>query len=361
MHKKKTIFILAVSVAMFFLLFSVASAKKAPSLAKWKASFDPSGAKYRCLVSNLHHPAAKGTYAGFAIRDELWKRTGGKIYFDFKPFGVLGGEVEVLNQLQMGVVQGMAVSSVASTNLGPRFGLVNLPFLVNSSEKLEKFVNSGHLFDHYMRAMEHQGIMGLDITTYGEYGWATTTPVHNIADAKKIKLRIARSAVDRLLFESWGLNAVSMPWSDVQLAMKQGVIDGLVHTVSVCNLQHIFDVAKYYTKIDFSRGLFIWIFNKAWFEKLPDNLQKIFVDVVHEVCAQMRKEAITQDADNIIVAKDTGVEFFTLSKEEMATLQKEGNVVHEKYAPEINELYPSDTYRPKNYLKEVQDFLGYKP
>ena len=32
---------------------------------------------------------------------------------------MLGGEVEVLNQLQMGAIQGMACSSVASTNLGP--------------------------------------------------------------------------------------------------------------------------------------------------------------------------------------------------------------------------------------------------
>ena len=48
---------------------------------------------------------------------------------------MLGGEVEVLNMVQMGAVQGMGVSSVAATNLGPRFGVVNLPFLVNSFDK----------------------------------------------------------------------------------------------------------------------------------------------------------------------------------------------------------------------------------
>jgi hypothetical protein len=39
-----------------------------------------------------------------------------------------------------------------------------------------------------MMAMDHQGIMGLDITGYGNYGWATTTPVKSIADAKKDKV-----------------------------------------------------------------------------------------------------------------------------------------------------------------------------
>jgi len=69
----------------------------APSLDAWKPAFDPSTAKYKCIVSNVSHPVIKGVYAGFAIRDELWKRTNGQIYLDYKPFSMLGGEVEVLN------------------------------------------------------------------------------------------------------------------------------------------------------------------------------------------------------------------------------------------------------------------------
>jgi TRAP-type C4-dicarboxylate transport system substrate-binding protein len=123
---------------------------KGPSMDAWKPKFDPKGAKYKFIVSNVSHPVLKGVYAGFAIRDELWKRTNGQMYLDYKPFSMLGGEVEVLNQLQMGAIQGMSVSSVASTNLGPRFGVVNLPFLINSFEKLDKFVGSGKLFDHFI-------------------------------------------------------------------------------------------------------------------------------------------------------------------------------------------------------------------
>ncbi len=206
------------------------------SLNKWKPKFDPSTAKYRCIVSNVSHPVIKGVYAGILIRDKLWERTGGKIYFDYKPFSMLGGEVEVLNLLRMGAIQGMAVSSVAATNLGPRFGLVNLPFLINSFDKLDKFTKSGWMFEHFMNAMDHQGIIGLDITGYGNYGWATTKPVRTIKDAKKIKFRIAEAAVNQLLYKQWGLNFVVMPWPDVHVALKQGVISGLDHTPTVCNI-----------------------------------------------------------------------------------------------------------------------------
>ena len=48
--------------------------------------------------------------------------------------------------------------------------------------------------------------MGLDITGYGNYGWATTIPVRNIEEAKKVKFRIAEAAVNKLLYKAWGFN-----------------------------------------------------------------------------------------------------------------------------------------------------------
>lgn len=334
-------------------------AKKSP-LDAWKPDFDPSGAKYKCVVSNISHPVIKGVFTGFALRDELWKRTNGQIYIDYKPLHVLGGEVEVLNQLQMGAIQGMGVSSVAATNLGPRFGVVNLPFMINSFDKLDKFIKNEKLFGHFLMAMDHQGIMGLDITGYGNYGWATTTPVKSISDAGKVKFRIAEAAVNQLLYKEWNFNPVVMPWPDVPIALKQGVITGLDHTPIVCNITKKFETAKYFTQINYAQGLFIWIFNKAWFDSLPKDLQKTFKDVVHEVCADIRKQTVQQEADQIAKAKEAGITFFKLSDEELQILKQQGNKVHQKYADEINKLSPGDTYKPENFLKEVQEAMGYK-
>ena len=333
-----------------------------PSLDAWKPKFDPAGAKYKFIVSNVSHPVLKGVYTGFAIRDELWKRSNGQMYLDYKPFSMLGGEVEVLNQLQMGAIQGMACSSVASTNLGPRFGLVNLPFLINSFDKLDKFVNSGKLFDHFLMGMDHQGIMAVDIASYGNYGWATTVPVKSIADAKKVKFRIAEAAVNKLSYKAWGFNPVVMPWPDVPVALKQGVITGLDHTLTVCSITKKFEVAKYFTELNYAQGLFIWLFNKAWYNKLPADLQKILVETVRDMCAEARAAAKEQEMQQLSAASDKyGVEFFKLSDAEMKTLIKQADSVHQNFAPEINKTYSGDTYKSANFLQEVQDYMGYKP
>ncbi|VVS91858.1 trap transporter solute receptor dctp/teaa [Desulfoluna spongiiphila] len=337
---------------------SAASQATSP-LDRWKPDFDPSTATYRCIVSNVSHPVMKGVYAGFAIRDELWKRTGGKIYFDYKPLSVLGGEVEVLGQLQMGAIQGMAVSSVAATNLGPRFGLVNLPFLVNTFDKLDRFTRSGPLFDHFMRAMAHQGITGLDITGYGSYGWATTTPVTELAEAGTVKFRIAEASVNKSLYDAWGLSPVVMPWPDVPVSLKQGVITGLDHTPMVCNITKKFEVAKHYTQVNYAQGLFIWVFNTAWLESLPEDLRATFIEVVHEVCAEIREETRAQEEAQIADARAGGVSFYALPDADTALLKEKGNVVHGNWKAEINRLYKHDTYRPEDYLSEVSNHLGY--
>ncbi len=339
--------IMVVLVAVAFL--APTTMAKKPSLAKWKPAFDYSKAKYKIKVSNVSHPAIKGVFAGFAIRDALWKATKGQIYFEYLPFSMLGGEVEVLNQLQMGAVQGMSVSSVASTNLGPRMGIVNLPFLVNTYAKLEKFASNKKLFAHFLAGMEHQGIIGLDVTGYGQYGWATTIPVRNIADAKKVKFRIAEAAVNKMLYKAWGFNPVVMPWPDVPTALKQGVITGLDHTLLVCYLTKKFEVAKNFTPINYAQGLFIWVFNKKWFKSLPADLQATFAKIVHEQCAIYRGQTKTQEENSKKGALKAGVKFWNLSAADLETLRKEGDVVHKKFAAQIG---------PK-FLAEVQAFLGY--
>jgi TRAP-type C4-dicarboxylate transport system substrate-binding protein len=353
--KKLLIVLLVAALGVFMLTLPVFSASP---LSKWAPDFNPKGAKYKCIVSNVSHPVIIGVMAGFEMRDELWKRTNGQIYFDYKPLSILGGEVEVLNMLQMGAIQGMGVSSVASTNLGPRMGLANLPFLLDTYEKLEKFISNKKLYEHFLNGMGHQGITGLDITGYGNYGWATARPVKSIKDLKKIKLRIAEAAVNQLSYKNWGINPVPMPWPDVPIALKQGVITGLDHTLSVCYITKKFEDVKYFTRINYAHGMFLWIFNKRWLNTLPKDLRVTLIQTVKDVCTDNRSRTPQWELDQLEGAKTkAGVKFFRLPAKEMATLKKLSQVVYDTYTPEINKNYPTDKYKPKNFMKEVRNFI----
>jgi TRAP-type C4-dicarboxylate transport system substrate-binding protein len=345
------VFVVAL-VFSVFLLGSSSTAQEDP-MAKWKFQHDPSGAEYKIIYSNVSNPALKGVYAGIAIRDELWKRTNGRIYFDYRPFSQLGGETEVFNLLQTGTIQGMSSSSVAAPQIGPRFGLANLPFLLDTYEKMDKFQSNAELFNHFLASADHQGIMGVNITAYGQYGWASTKPIRSLDDLKKVKLRIAEAPVNLLTYKAWGTNPVPMPWPDVPVALKQGVIDALDHTDTVCMATGKFETCKFFTEVYYAQGLFIWLLNKAWYQKLEKDdpeLAKILIDVMNEQCNLMRGEMKEQQtAMNKAAKEKMGVQFIKLSDEDMKTLQERSKKVHDEYADQIG----------SDYLKQVQDALGF--
>jgi TRAP-type C4-dicarboxylate transport system permease small subunit len=131
------------------------------------------------------------------------------------------------------------------------------------------------------------------------------------------------------------------------MALKQGVIDGLDHTLTVCSLTKKFEDAKYFTELNYAQGLFIWIFNKAWFKTLPADLQKTFVQTVHDVCADLRKQAKGQEAEEVAKSKAAGVTFFTLPAADMATLQKMGDPVHYSIPRKSTSSIPATPISPR--------------
>ena len=222
-------------------------------------------------------------------------------------------------------------------------------FMINTFDKLEKFTQNKEIFQPFLDSGLEKGLMGLDITGFGNYGWATTKPVKTIADAKALKFRIAEAPLNKNLYSAWGLNAVVMPWPDVPVSLKQGVIDGLDHTPMVCNITRKFEVAKSFTQINYAQGLFVNLLNKAWYDSLPADLQTTLIKVINEESAKTRDLTRKQEDTQIAKAKEKGIEFFTLSAGEMAELHKQGDTVHKAWADKVG----------ADYLKKVQDFLGY--
>lgn len=325
-----------------------AAGKKKDPLANWKTKFDYSGAEYTYILSNISHPVIEGVAVGYNIRDSLWKKSNGRIYVDYRPLAQLGGEKDVISKLKLGAVQGMLASSVASANIADKLGIVNLPYVVDTFEKLEQFRKDPELWGPFSNSAQSAGLLVPDITGYGQYGWATTTPVKSLADAKAVNFRIAQAPVNTDLYKAWGNKFTVLPWPDVTQALQTGVINGLDHTAIVCNITKKFTVAKYFTEINYAQGLFLHLVNKRWFNKLPKDLQKVFIEVIVEESAKTRELTRQQHATQVAKAKAAGVEFFQLSATDKAELVKLAQPVYAKWGQKI------DT----GYLAKVRTKLG---
>ncbi len=322
-------------------------AKQDP-LAAWQPDFDPSGAEYTYLLSNVSHPAIEGVSAGYRIRDKVWERSGGRLYVDFRPLSQLGQEKAVLSKLKLGAIQGMLCSSVAAANVADTLGIVNLPFVIDSFDKLDTFRNDPELFDEFRNCALGQKLMVVDVTGYGSYGWATKEPVRTLEDARKVNFRIAQAPVNADTYKSWGLKFTVMPWGDVPQALQTGVIDGLDHTPIVCNLTRKFEVARYLTRIDYAQGLFVHLMNKSWFDRLPADLQEILLQVIVEESAASRARTRQQQQEQIAAAEAKGVEFIDLPEADRQQLVKLSEPLYETWGKKVG----------ADYLQKVQQRLA---
>lgn len=337
------------ALALFAVPTGGAQPKPGP-LDAWKPRFDPSRAKYVLKVSAVSSPAIEGFAAGYRIRDELWEKTRGQVYYDYYPLSQLGGELDVLNQLTAGDIQGMLCSSVVAPRLAPRLGVVNLPFLIDSFDKLDKFTGDRTLFEPLLKSCEEKGVLAVDITGYGNYGWASTKPIRTLAAARLVKFRIAEGDVNQSVYRAWGFPVFSMPWPDVHIALKQGVIGALDHTPMVCGLTKKFEVAKFFTQVDYAQGLLFHLYNKRWLETLPAELRKIVLEVTRSECAKTRELTRKQEEGEIGRAKAAGVEFIRLSPADVAVLKRQSEVVFREWRDKIG----------PEYLSRVEKRVGYR-
>ncbi len=187
-------FLLLVLLTAFCVPGIVSAAEKEDPLAAWKPKFDPSGAEFTYILSNISHPVIEGVGAGYRIRDKVWEKSNGRIFVDYRPLAQLGGEKDVISKLKLGAVQGMLSSSVAAANVADRLGIVNLPYVVDTFDKLDTFRNDPALWQPFADAALNSGIMVVDVTGYGPYGWATTTPVKSICRCQRSQFPHCRSS-----------------------------------------------------------------------------------------------------------------------------------------------------------------------
>jgi TRAP-type C4-dicarboxylate transport system substrate-binding protein len=100
-----------------------------------------------------------------------------------------------------------------------------------------------------------------------------------------------------------------------------------------------FTIAKYFTELNYAQGLFLHLVNKRWFDKLPPDLQKIFLEVITEESAKTREATRKQHDEQIAKAKEAGVEFFQLSPEDKALLIKSSQLVYDDWGKKIGADY----------------------
>ncbi|WMS40947.1 DctP family TRAP transporter solute-binding subunit [Acuticoccus sp. MNP-M23] len=195
------------------------------------------------------------------------------------PNNQLGGEREMIEQVQQGSLELSFPADGAMAGYYPKMQVWSIPYLFESAPVAWKVINGEFAREMQADILEQTGIRALAFSQNGFRSFTNNVrPIVNPGDISGLKIRTMESPVFMELVNSLGATATPISGAEVLLSLRQGVVDGQENPPAVVYGGGLGEVQKYYTLNEHVFGLHVIIANNEWFEALEPGEQQIIVD-----------------------------------------------------------------------------------
>jgi tripartite ATP-independent transporter DctP family solute receptor len=224
--------------------------------------------------------------------------TGGDIKINVFPNSQLGGPKEMFSQMQLGALEMgyWGINTLAWIKGGEPFEITAIPFLYKSYAAMRCVLTSG-TFEPIMAATEKTtGIKVVNIHGDTPPRGLTTgnRPVWSAADFKGLKIRTAASPTVIAAMEKLGALPQQIPFSDLYLALRTGVVDAQENGSITVKNTSLFEVQGYYMKTDYIRDIATFYVAMPVWNGLSERERKIIREASEKagdfVTSQVRRE-----------------------------------------------------------------------
>ena len=274
----------------------------------------------------------------------------GQIQVAISPAAQLGDEKELMQSVQTGAIKGAFISTAVLSNASPVLQLPDLPFLVSERDTMYQLLD-GEVGEEILASLEDTGLKG---TAFWESGFKQITANNKIESPESLNGLQFRTMESQLIMDTYdamGANAVAISFPEVYTALQQGVVDGQENPLSSITSMKFYEVQDYLALADIAYLGYGVIFNKDWFDGLPEEQQEVLTNASKET-AQFERQAIADAEEGFISEiEESGTTVIELSKEQLASFQEATQPVHDKYKEVLGEDLMEKTYQ---FIEEIE-------
>ncbi len=180
--------------------------------------------------------------------EQVEEKTGGEVTVHYFPDGQLGGERELVELTQVGVVDITKVSSGLMESFSPLYGVFSLPYLFASKEEYYKVMDNPRVMEPVYQSTAARGFVGIGWYDSGARNfYMTKGPVNSVADLKGKKIRVMQSVTAINTMKLLGASPIAMGQAEVYTSLQQGILDGAENNEFALTVARHGEVARYYT------------------------------------------------------------------------------------------------------------------
>src|SRR5699024_1199824 len=108
------------------------------TLAKAMTSVNAADPEYEFTFAHVLIESTPNAQAAEKFKEEVEKNSDGKIKINIRPAAQLGGDVEIIEQTQMNLVQIAIPPTGNLANFDPKMYLFDLPFLITDNDSMKR-------------------------------------------------------------------------------------------------------------------------------------------------------------------------------------------------------------------------------
>ena len=236
------------------------------------------------------------------------ERTKGDIDVTVFPGSSLGTDQQMINLARGATIDIVSSGSSNFNGLVAQTAILEMPFVFRDSQHAYKVLD-GTVGQGLLDELGKHGLKGLG---YLENGWRVFTnsrrPVKAPEDMKGLKVRTTPNPLHLQTFQLLGTNPSPLAIAELYSALETKAFDAQEHPLPVLWGAKFYEVQKYATLTNHAYSPIIVVMNKAKFDAMPANYQKILVDAAREAAQYQRDLNAQNEAQIIAGLKKAGMQ-----------------------------------------------------
>ena len=240
------------------------------------------------------------------------EKTNGEVTVAFFPDSQLGGERELVEMVQGGLLDMTKVSGGLMESFAPIYGVFSMPYLFDDEEHFYRVMDDPEITQPISEATMPTGMQGLTYYNSGARSFYTAdTPIESVEDLQGLKIRVLQSPTLIRTVEMLGAAPIAMSQDEVYTSIQQGVLDGAENNEFALTVARHGEVAKHYSYDVHTRIPDVMLISNAALDRLSPEHQEAVREAARE-STEFHKQAWSEavEAAKQEAQEEFGVQFY---------------------------------------------------
>jgi len=241
----------------------------------------------------------------------------------------LGSDAAATQSVRTGSIDMVLTATSPVTTVVPELGVLDLPFLFNSSEEADALLD-GEVGDWFLTKLPAVGLIGLGFWENGfRHATNSRRAITRLEDFSGLKMRVMQSPIQLDTFTTLGTNAVPMAFSEVYSALETRTVDGQENPLGLIKSMKFYEVQKYLTLSKHTYSPLVLLASKKIWDGLSDDERTVLQQCAY-VGRDVERRVIREKDSELLnyLRNEGGLQVNEIAADEMQRIRAHSASVH---------------------------------